>query len=309
MSFALALLEARRNADGSAAKASFYMTSEYVAGAEAEDTAHVRAAWRAALAAGHEIGNHTHTHPHGENMTIAKWTQEMETCSSWLEGPHVAVPRERIAGFRTPYAEYNDDALRAVQAFGFQYDCSIEEGFEEDQDGTNFYWPYTLDKGSPGHDVQVGWGLKHPLGAHPGLWEMPVYAVIVPPDDECLHYGVPVGLRARLRRVQDYFDPASGKITGADYNLWALFQMNKAEFLATLKYTLDLRRRGNRAPFLLVVHADIYASKYDVPMLASLADRQAALAELLDYAVSFPEVRVASAKQVLDWIERPVGIR
>jgi hypothetical protein len=137
---------------------------------------------------------------------------------------------------------------------------------------------------------------------------MPAHPVVVPPDDACEAYGVPRGLRARLHAVQDYFDPTTGKITGADWNLWIEFGMTRAEFVATLKYTLDLRRRGNRAPMMLVGHADIYSDREDEPTHASLAERQAGLAEFLDYAVAQPEVRVVSVKQVLDYVRNPAPL-
>ena len=63
-------------------------------------------------------------------------------------------------------------------------------------------------------------------------------------------YGVPAGLRTKLQGIKSYFDPASGKITGLDYNLWVEFTMTKDEVVATLKYTLDQRLKGNRAPMI-----------------------------------------------------------
>ncbi len=73
--------------------------------------------------------------------------------------------------------------------------------------------------------------------------------------------GVPPGLRARLKKTNDYFDADQGKITGNDWNLWFEFGMDKAEFLATLKYTLDLRLQGNRCPLTVGVHSAIYADR------------------------------------------------
>ena len=60
------------------------------------------------------------------------------------------VTEEDIFGFRTPFLKYNNATFEALQAEGFVYDCSIEEGYQPDHDGTNYYWPYTLDEGSPG---------------------------------------------------------------------------------------------------------------------------------------------------------------
>jgi hypothetical protein len=221
----------------------------------------------------------------------------MQRCLDVIAGP--VLPRAEIYGFRTPFLEWNDATFAAAAALGFRYDCSIEGGEGGDQDGASYHWPYTLDHGSPGSDA---------VKPHPGLWEMPAHPVIVPPDDACAAYGVPPGLRAKMKQAQDYFDVATGKITGADWNLWIEFGMTRAEFVATLKYTLDLRRRGNRAPMMLVVHADIYSDREDEPTHATLEERQAALAEFVDHAVAQPEVRVVSLKQVLDYVRNPTPL-
>ena len=67
----------------------------------------------------------------------------------------------------------------------------------------------------------------------------------------------------------NYFDVADGKVTGLDYNMFAEFKMSDAEYAATLKYTLDLRLRGNRAPFMFGGHSVNYK---DAGHLQALAD-------------------------------------
>jgi hypothetical protein len=134
--------------------------------------------------------------------------------------------------------------------------------------------------------------------------------VIVPPDDKCAMYGVPTGLRAKMKTVDPGFDVASGKITGLDYNLWILYQMNKAEFVATLKYTLDQHLAGNRTPFMLGAHPDLYSvtPPDDPAPNATYQERRAALEEFLDYALSKPDVRVVPNKVILDWLRKPVAM-
>ena len=190
---------------------------------------------------------------------------------------------------------------------------SFDDGWLGDQDGTNYNWPYTLDNGSPGNEVLVGWGSKDPITSHPGLWEMPAYPVVVPPDDQCATYGVPTGLRAKMKAAQSWFDEGSGKITGFDYNLWAPkaiggFEMTKAELVATLKYTLDLRLQGNRAPMMFGAHTDYYSTKYTSPPNATVTERQQAIEEFIDYALSKPQVRIVPIKEILDWIRNPVAL-
>lgn len=336
--WALEMYAARKNADGSPALASFYMTSSYVTGdynaygkkPDASST-HLKRLWRRTWRDGHEVGNHTHTHPHGKDpetgkvLPVSEWVAEMEKCNEVLTAPFdenesvenpdptkgPGIPAEAIVGFRTPFLEYTNHTFAAVKNIGFTYDCSIQEGFQPSMDGTNFYWPYTLDEGSQAHDLWMEWGLKDPIEPHPGLWTIPVYTVIVPPDEECANYGVPTGLRDRMKKTLDYFETERGMIAGIDYNMWVLFQMTKAEFLATLKYTLDLRFKGNRAPFTFGMHSDIYADEYseEDKMGTTPAERREAIEEFLDYALRKDGVRVAPAKDIIDFMQSPVPIK
>jgi len=331
MSWAIEMMQGRTNPwgagqsetfDGTPATASFYMTSTYIGTWVSESPSYVKRAWRTAVEAGHEIGNHTHSHSHGSNFTDTEWQDELQACMDWMVKPYnsnepnhspddtagIGVPASEIYGFRTPFLEYNESALTIIENLGLEYDCSIEEGWQPTQDGTDYNWPYTLDQGSPGNEVLVDWGLKDPISNHPGLWEMPVYPLIVPPDDRCAEYGVPTGMRAKMKGIATWFDEGSGKITGFDYNLWVSFRMNKAEFLATLKYSFDQRLEGNRAPFMFGTHSDYYSSKYTGAPNATVRERQEAIEEFLDYVATKPEVRIVSTKQILDWVRQPVPL-
>jgi hypothetical protein len=111
-----------------------------------------------------------------------------------------------------------------------------------------------------------------------------------------------------MKKAQEYFDEKDGKITGFDWNLWIEFGMTGTEFLATLKYTLDLRMKGNRCPMTFGTHSDIYSSKFrDLPN-SNVEERQQALKEFIDYALTIPEVRIVSTKELLDWIMNPSSL-
>jgi hypothetical protein len=304
--------------DGAAVHFTLYGVTRYIAKEAISRPEDVKREWRAALQAGNELALHTHTHPHGRGMSVSDWEKEIATCRSWMTKPFdlgkiatgetgIGVRGDELVGSRAPFLEYSDSMLEAVSKLGLRYDCSIEEGWAKDQDGTNFVWPYTLDGGSPGADVTEATSHTPAIGRHPGLWELPVYTFVVPPDDSCEAYGVPRGLRARLRSATSDFDPANGKITGMDWNLWFEVPMTKPEFVATVKYSLDLRLRGNRAPFLFGAHSDVYSTgrKEGEASRTTGAERQEALREIVDYVLAKPEVRVVSAKELLGWLERP----
>lgn len=305
MSWAVDLLEGR-------GKNTFFITCSYAQ----------TAAWQAAYQAGHELGNHTVTHATDRGVGLERWRQELRDCNAFLTDM-VGVPADEIAGFRTPFLKYDDDTLSVVQELGFQYDTSIEEGYEWNDsanggaggpmNGTDFYWPYTLDDRSPGHTTQVEWGEGlQEIEPHPGLWELPVYAVVVPPDEVAAQYGIEPGLRAQLKTRQSWFDVEGGLITGFDYNLWAStsvggFAMTKDEVVATLKYTLDQRLAGNRAPMLFGAHTDYYVASWNANASGAPteAERRAAIEEFLDYAQTKPEVQIVTYKHVLDWVRNP----
>jgi peptidoglycan/xylan/chitin deacetylase (PgdA/CDA1 family) len=309
MTWALDMLKQRN------VHASFYLTSTYGSSQAVLDT------WKRAKAEGHELGNHTVTHlpAHGgHDFTVDQWQTEINGCTDFLTGSAAVMQKSEMFGFRTPYLEYDDNMFSAVQTDGFWYDCSIEEGYEDGHDGSTEFFPYTLDNKSPGHTVQVEWmdptnPIKE-ITPHPGLWEMPLYAVFTPPDSKCAEYGIPTGFRARLKAAVDWFDPESGSITGFDYNLWATyadggFQFTPAEYLATMKYTFDQRLNGNHAPLLFGSHTPFYVDSWSVnsPGAPLAADRRKAVEDFVDYMISKGAV-ITTHKAILDWMRAPKAL-
>lgn len=312
------LFSSKINPGGTPCSASFYLATYFATGEAPnnEPTEQIKVEWSKLTKAGHEVGNHTHSHKSGLEYSEDKWVEEMEKCNRILAKPvptdltlnknsetGASINPESIIGFRTPFLEFNDKTFRAAKRVGFEYDCSMEEGWQEEHDGTNHIWPYTLHKGSPGYTYCHGENIK-PVD----LWELPCYAMLVPPDDLCEKYNVAPGFRDRKVGIGPDDEPYSaeeGKITGLDYNLVVSFDMDKSEFLATMKYNFDLRYNGNRCPMLFGAHTDFYVPSFDLAPNISPKEMREVVDEFLDYVLSFEDVRVVSNKEVLEWLKNP----
>lgn len=274
--------------DGEPARAAFYSNGKYFDPRPALGAIHHRA-----QVEGHEIGNHTHNHFHGSKFSRAEWAEEMEACRQALR--RAGIKAGSMAGFRTPFLEYNAATFEAVADHGFLYDTTLEEGWQEDQDGTNFLWPYTLDRGSPGNALTASTGYKEKVGRHPGLWEIPLHAFMVPGE---LHPS----LTARLAESTDgSWSGEIGKITGLDWNVLEWAGCDGPEFYAILRHTLALRLAGNRAPLMIGGHTALYP--VDMPY------RRKALEDFLAHALQHPDVRVVTPLQLIAWLRDPVPLR
>jgi hypothetical protein len=205
-------------------------------------------------------------------------------------------------GFRAPFIEVSDNGMAAAARMGFGYDSSIEEGPGLGPHRGEFVWPYILDLGIPAN--------KPPIGRYPGFWEIPLGNFIAPPDGECARYGVPAGLRAALKTRQAYFELENGEITGVDWNLWNEYSTTPAEFIAILEYSLDCRLAGNRSPMTVGLHSELYTIKADGKTdPALIRARRAAVEAFLAYALSKPEVRLISHRELLSWLQGPAPVR
>ncbi len=303
--------------------ATFYLASHFIEGKEDgnEPTEILKKEWSNLTKLGHEVGNHTHSHTSGLEYSSDKWVEELETCNNWLKKPSptdlniqanpdtgVGMDAKDILGYRTPFLEFNVKTFDVVKKLGFKYDCSLEEGWQLDHDGTNYIWPYTLDGGSPGYTACHEGVELEPVE---GLWEMPCYPVIIPPDDLCEKYGVKPGFRESKVGIGPDDEPYTardGKITGLDYNMFVSFKMSKAEFLATMKYTFDLRMEGNRCPMLFGAHSDFYSPWFNLAPNVTPKEMREAVNEFLDYILSFDEVRLISNREILEWLKNPEPI-
>ena len=285
----------RKNTDGSGIALTFFTNGKHL-----DRNPELVRLHQKAFRDGHVIANHTQNHNHGSEFAVEEWIDEMQQCTAAFA--RAGIPESAITGFRTPFLEYNAATFKALEELRFLFDSSLEEGYQVDMDGTNYLWPYTLENGSPGNAAITSSNGKELVGSHPGLWELAVHAMVVPPDEACRKYGIEPGVRERIRAIllqtSDWdWAAESGKITGYDYNLLEMAKVSGNEFLAILKHSLDLRLEGNRAPFIFGGHTELYP-------LAS-PERREALEKFIDYALSHPQVRFVSTTHLIDWMRNP----
>jgi hypothetical protein len=283
--------------DNALVRVSFYSNATYIDNTGyVEDPVLVKRSWNTALVDGHETGNHTYSHPDGgaNNFTVAQWTSEINSDNDWLtrafvpneaafsvgSGPGVSLIN--IIGFRTPYLSYNTNTFQALHNIGFTYDVSVEDGWQLSDDGTNMNWPYTLDSGSPG-----GTAVGRPTGNQSGLWELGAQPFVMPST-----------LRTQLGLT---------KITGLDYNMWVSANMTPDQVLTTLKYDLDQRLASNRAPFMVGAHTNIYTDAVSLPN-STPQQRRDTIEAFVNYALSKPQVRIVTAKDLVTWLRNPVAL-
>ena len=65
--------------------------------------------------AGHEIGTHSDTHPHVNNLSYEENIEEIENSNDKIE----KITGNRTNLYRTPYGEYNQTVIKAAQDKGY----------------------------------------------------------------------------------------------------------------------------------------------------------------------------------------------
>lgn len=65
--------------------------------------------------AGHEIGSHSNTHPHVNNLSAEKNLEEIQLSVSKIE----KITGEKTNIYRAPYGEYNDTVISTAQENGY----------------------------------------------------------------------------------------------------------------------------------------------------------------------------------------------
>jgi len=74
-------------------------------------------------AAGHQLGNHTLTHPHMTQLSTAEIQKELTGFDDMME----KLTGQRTTAFRAPYGEYNDTVITTVRDMGYEiYQWSVD---------------------------------------------------------------------------------------------------------------------------------------------------------------------------------------
>jgi hypothetical protein len=209
----------------------------------------------------------------------------------------LGVERCKLWGFRTPFLGFSQSTFDAIKAVGFRYDTSVEFGYDwwqpagsdkgwgpgTAESGKHYYWPFTMNNAFP-----TGFASKG-ISPVPGVWEFPVYTFNKITGD------------------------TAATVTGFDYNLWTKCQSDSSfDFAEVLKQSLDQRLGGNRSPFAVGLHTDIY-SQFDASANSTWTKfnyqaRRKALSDFLDYALSKKEVRFVTYRQMITWLRKPSAL-
>lgn len=62
--------------------------------------------------AGHEIGNHSDTHPHINQLSLEKNIEQIQNCSKKIE----QITGKKTTLYRGPYGEYNDTVIKSAKS-------------------------------------------------------------------------------------------------------------------------------------------------------------------------------------------------
>lgn len=86
------------------------------------------------------------------------------------------IPFTAIEGYRAPYLNYSAELLTNVAKAGFTYDSSATASIPVNENGTDAFWPYTLDNGLA-NDCLTFDDICSGRPKLPGFWEIPMYAI------------------------------------------------------------------------------------------------------------------------------------
>ena len=106
---------------------------------------------------GHEIGNHSDTHPHVNNLSLEKNIEQIQKCNEKIE----QITGKRASLYRGPYGEYNDTVIKAaksqnMETIQWNLDTLDYSGLTGEE-----MWKRIENKLSPGSIILSHSGTKH----------------------------------------------------------------------------------------------------------------------------------------------------
>ncbi|MFW5976322.1 MAG: polysaccharide deacetylase family protein [Bacillota bacterium] len=95
---------------------------------------------------GHEIGNHTYTHPHCNDLSREQLKKELEDTSELIE----KLTGNRPRFFRPPFGEYNNKVLETARNEGYQVVQWSLDSLDWQEPGSDYIVDRILNKVSSG---------------------------------------------------------------------------------------------------------------------------------------------------------------
>lgn len=107
--------------------------------------------------AGHEIGTHSNTHPHVNNLSYEENIEEMEKSNDEIEN----ITGNRTNLYRAPYGEYNQTVIKAAQDKGYYTIQWSLDTLDYTGINGNEMWNRIKDKISSGDIILMHNGTEH----------------------------------------------------------------------------------------------------------------------------------------------------
>jgi hypothetical protein len=172
------------------------------------------------------------------------------------------IPYNALQGFRAPFLNYSADTLQLLAKAGFTYDSSATSTLPVGQNGSDAFWPYTLDNGLANDCLSVP-NICKGEPKIPGFWEVPMYSMFDTRGINGIHLMDP------------WLDNPDGQNA-----------INDTATLAYMKQTFLDHYNGNRQPFGLYTHPIHLATNY--PGVPAPTSTIKMINQFLDWAQTQP---------------------